>query len=88
MKKGTNSKPSRKSAFYDDFKCLECMTPRENGLIRVPVTHEIAGSSPAGVAKGSRASLPTRLGVTAETKLSENTLPRWGSIQWLGDRVS
>lgn len=28
------------------------MAPRENGLIRQPVTLEIAGSSPAGVAKG------------------------------------
>ena len=27
------------------------MAPRENGLIRQPVTLEIAGSSPAGVAK-------------------------------------
>ena len=27
------------------------MAPRENRLIRVPVTHEIVGSSPTGVAR-------------------------------------
>lgn len=33
------------------------MAPRENGLIRVPVTHEIVGSSPTGVARVASYSL-------------------------------